>query len=127
MGRREAGIDQFCGRNGLDDGLTSASAKDEQNVPVLIREHPACEFSGPCSRTPAAFRPTPMCCSDRDVYDAAAIVRLTCSWIEGPAQMEAYDVCIVGAGVVGCAIARELGHKRRHSPLRIAVLEQRER
>ena len=38
--------------------------------------------------------------------------------------MKAYDVCIVGAGVVGCAIARELG--RRHSPLRIAVLEQRE-
>jgi glycerol-3-phosphate dehydrogenase len=40
--------------------------------------------------------------------------------------METYDVCIVGAGVVGCAIARELGHKYRKSPLRIAVLEQRE-
>ena len=40
--------------------------------------------------------------------------------------METYDVCIVGAGVVGCAIARELGHTYRKTPLRIAVLEQRE-
>jgi L-2-hydroxyglutarate oxidase LhgO len=37
--------------------------------------------------------------------------------------METYDVCIVGAGVIGCAIARELGHKfpRR---LRVVVFEQ---
>ena len=41
--------------------------------------------------------------------------------------MKTYDVCIVGAGVVGCAIARELGRRRRDSPLRIAVLEQHER
>lgn len=40
--------------------------------------------------------------------------------------METYDVCIVGAGVVGCAIARELGRRRLDSRLRIAVLEQRE-
>jgi len=41
--------------------------------------------------------------------------------------MNTYDVCIVGAGVVGCAIARELGRRRRDSPLRIIVLEQHER
>ena len=41
--------------------------------------------------------------------------------------MNTYDVCIVGAGVVGCAIARELGRRRRDSPLRIVVLEQHER
>lgn len=41
--------------------------------------------------------------------------------------MNTYDVCIVGAGVVGCAIARELGHRRRDAPLRIVVLEQHER
>lgn len=41
--------------------------------------------------------------------------------------MNTYDVCIVGAGVVGCAIARELGHRRRNAPLRIIVLEQHER
>jgi len=41
--------------------------------------------------------------------------------------MKTYDVCIVGAGVVGCAIARELGRQRRDSPLRIVVLEQHER
>ena len=41
--------------------------------------------------------------------------------------MDTYDVCIVGAGVVGCAIARELGHRYQDSPLRIAVFEQRER
>lgn len=40
--------------------------------------------------------------------------------------MKTYDVCIVGAGVVGCAIARELGRRRPNSPLRIVVLEQRE-
>ena len=40
--------------------------------------------------------------------------------------METYDVCIVGAGVVGCAIARELGHRCWDRPLRIIVLEQRE-
>lgn len=38
--------------------------------------------------------------------------------------MNTYDVCIVGAGVVGCAIARELGQRRRENPLRIVVLEQ---
>lgn len=41
--------------------------------------------------------------------------------------MNTYDVCIVGAGVVGCAIARELAHRRRDAPLRIIVLEQHER
>ena len=41
--------------------------------------------------------------------------------------MDTYDVCIVGAGVVGCAIARELGHRFQDSPLRIAVFEQRDR
>lgn len=40
--------------------------------------------------------------------------------------MNRYDVCIVGAGVVGCAIARELGQRSRGSPLRIVVLEQHE-
>lgn len=39
--------------------------------------------------------------------------------------MNTYDVCIVGAGVVGCAIARELG--RRNRRLRIVVLEQYDR
>jgi glycerol-3-phosphate dehydrogenase len=41
--------------------------------------------------------------------------------------MKTYDICIVGAGVVGCAIARELARRRRDRPLRILVLEQRER
>lgn len=41
--------------------------------------------------------------------------------------MNTYDVCIVGAGVVGCAIARELGHRRGNAPLRIIVLEQHAR
>lgn len=41
--------------------------------------------------------------------------------------MTTYDVCIVGAGVVGCAIARELGRRSRERPLRIVVLEQHER
>ncbi len=40
--------------------------------------------------------------------------------------MNRYDVCIVGAGVVGCAIARELGRRSRGNPLRIVVLEQHE-
>jgi glycerol-3-phosphate dehydrogenase len=38
--------------------------------------------------------------------------------------MNTYDVCIVGAGVVGCAIARELMHRRWDRPLRVVVLEQ---
>ncbi len=38
--------------------------------------------------------------------------------------MNSYDVCIVGAGVVGCAIARELAQRRRDAPLRIVVLEK---
>ncbi len=37
--------------------------------------------------------------------------------------MQSYDVGIVGAGVVGCAIARELAHRPRQRPLRIIVLE----
>ncbi len=40
--------------------------------------------------------------------------------------METYVVCIVGAGVIGCALARELGQRPRDRPLRIVVLEQRE-
>jgi L-2-hydroxyglutarate oxidase LhgO len=39
--------------------------------------------------------------------------------------MKTYDVCIVGAGVVGCAVASELGKRHRDRPLRIIVLEQR--
>ncbi|MFJ5028128.1 FAD-dependent oxidoreductase [Streptomyces sp. NPDC088560] len=38
----------------------------------------------------------------------------------GPLPAKPYDVAIVGAGVVGCAIARELA---RHPELRIALLE----
>lgn len=41
--------------------------------------------------------------------------------------MQSYDVCIIGAGVVGCAIARELAHRRWDRPLRIVVLETHER
>lgn len=41
--------------------------------------------------------------------------------------MTTYDVAIVGAGVVGCAIARELLCRRRAAPTRILVLEQHER
>jgi glycerol-3-phosphate dehydrogenase len=41
--------------------------------------------------------------------------------------METYDVCIVGGGVVGCAIARELRYRFPEKPLRVVVLEQRER
>lgn len=38
-----------------------------------------------------------------------------------------YDVCIIGAGVVGCAIAREFMARRRPAPARLLVLEQHER
>ena len=38
--------------------------------------------------------------------------------------MNMYDLCIVGAGVVGCAIARELAGRRGSRPLRIIVLER---
>ena len=41
--------------------------------------------------------------------------------------MNTYDVCIVGAGVVGCAIARELMQRRSDTPLRVVVLEQHDR
>jgi L-2-hydroxyglutarate oxidase LhgO len=41
--------------------------------------------------------------------------------------MKTYDVGIVGAGVVGCAIARELARRRWHRPPRIVVIEQHER
>jgi glycerol-3-phosphate dehydrogenase len=40
--------------------------------------------------------------------------------------MNAYDVCIIGAGVVGCAIAREFMARRRSAPARLLVLEQHE-
>src|SRR5512141_791780 len=46
---------------------------------------------------------------------------------EGPCLMNTYDVCIVGAGVVGCAIARELMQRRWEGPLRIVVIEQHDR
>ncbi|MFG2602802.1 FAD-dependent oxidoreductase [Streptomyces sp. NPDC048514] len=39
---------------------------------------------------------------------------------EGPLPRVAYDVTVVGAGVVGCAIARELA---RHPRLRVALVE----
>lgn len=38
----------------------------------------------------------------------------------GPLPSAAYDVAVVGAGVVGCAIARELAH---HQGLRVALVE----
>ncbi len=38
--------------------------------------------------------------------------------------MNTYDVCIVGAGVVGCAFARELMQRRWETPLRVVVIEQ---
>ncbi|MDF0652096.1 MAG: FAD-dependent oxidoreductase [Nitrospira sp.] len=41
--------------------------------------------------------------------------------------MNTYDVSIVGAGIVGCAIARELLCRRRVAPTRILILEQHER
>lgn len=40
--------------------------------------------------------------------------------------MDRYDVCIVGAGVVGCAIAREFMARPRSGPIRLLVLEQHE-
>ncbi|MFF9156682.1 NAD(P)/FAD-dependent oxidoreductase [Streptomyces sp. NPDC014846] len=39
---------------------------------------------------------------------------------EGPLPAHAYDVAIVGAGVVGCAVARRLAH---HPRLRVALVE----
>jgi L-2-hydroxyglutarate oxidase LhgO len=44
-----------------------------------------------------------------------------------PDAMNTYDVCIVGAGVVGCAIARELASRRWPRPPRIIVLERHDR
>ncbi|MDX2251329.1 MAG: NAD(P)/FAD-dependent oxidoreductase [Nitrospira sp.] len=41
--------------------------------------------------------------------------------------MNTYDVCIVGAGVVGCVIARELMGRCRPAPIRLLVLEQHAR
>ncbi len=41
--------------------------------------------------------------------------------------MNTYDVCVVGAGVVGCAIAREFMSRRRPAPTRLLVLEQHAR
>ncbi|MFD3836948.1 FAD-dependent oxidoreductase [Streptomyces sp. NPDC058642] len=41
----------------------------------------------------------------------------------GPLPVTTYDVAIVGAGVVGCAIARELA---RHPRLRVALVEARD-
>ena len=38
--------------------------------------------------------------------------------------MKTYDVCIVGAGIVGCAIAEALMRRRRAAPIRLLVLEQ---
>ncbi len=40
--------------------------------------------------------------------------------------MNTYDVCIVGGGVVGCAIARELMRRRRDNSFRLVVLEQQD-
>ncbi|MFJ9714473.1 FAD-dependent oxidoreductase [Streptomyces sp. NPDC101213] len=40
--------------------------------------------------------------------------------VEGPLPTEPYDVAIVGAGVVGCAIARELARRPR---LKVALVE----
>ena len=40
--------------------------------------------------------------------------------------MDRYDICIVGAGVVGCAIARELMRRSHANPIRVLVLEQHE-
>jgi len=41
--------------------------------------------------------------------------------------MNTYDVCIVGAGVVGCAIAREFMGRHRPGSIRLLVLEQHAR
>lgn len=38
--------------------------------------------------------------------------------------MNSYDIGILGAGVVGCAIARELAQQSRHTALRIVVLDK---
>jgi glycerol-3-phosphate dehydrogenase len=38
--------------------------------------------------------------------------------------MKTYDVCIIGAGIVGCAIAETLMRRRRLAPIRLIVLEQ---
>jgi glycerol-3-phosphate dehydrogenase len=46
------------------------------------------------------------------------------AWGKKAESMNSYDICIVGAGVVGCAIARELGRRRWDRPLRIVVLER---
>lgn len=40
--------------------------------------------------------------------------------------MKSYDVCIIGAGVVGCAIARELAQRRRNDQFHVLVLEWHE-
>jgi glycerol-3-phosphate dehydrogenase len=40
--------------------------------------------------------------------------------------MNVYDVCIIGAGVVGCAIAREFMARHRPAPAHLLVLEQHE-
>jgi hypothetical protein len=37
VGRKQAGIHQFCGRNRLDDGFTPTPAENKQDIPVLIR------------------------------------------------------------------------------------------
>jgi glycerol-3-phosphate dehydrogenase len=42
---------------------------------------------------------------------------------EGPLPSEPYDVAVIGAGVVGCAIARRLA---RHPGLRVALVEARD-
>ena len=41
--------------------------------------------------------------------------------------MNTYDICIIGAGVVGCAIARELADRRWDRPLRVIAVERHER
>lgn len=41
--------------------------------------------------------------------------------------MDRYDVCVVGAGVVGCAIAKEFMGRRRPAPIRLLVVEQHAR
>ena len=46
---------------------------------------------------------------------------------KGPRPMNTYDVCIVGAGVIGCAIARELMRRRWERPFRLVVIEQHDR
>ncbi|WP_037767575.1 FAD-dependent oxidoreductase [Streptomyces sp. FXJ7.023] len=43
--------------------------------------------------------------------------------VSGPLPAEPYDVVVVGAGVVGCAIARRLAH---HPGLRVALVEARD-